>query len=146
MSFSRHGEIYHCDEGHRSEHRWGEGAIPQEHALAHRNDEFPAGYSSAGCSPAVPASASPAGAIILELAPLAKDFAANGKLSLITVSQPRGSLQLVPDFVVRLGDQGVERGEKDDAEEKVGGEASHDDDGKGPLGIRADVVREGGGQ
>ena len=27
--------------------------------LAHRLDEFPAGYSLAGCAPAVPASASP---------------------------------------------------------------------------------------
>ena len=52
MSFSRHGEIYHFDEG----------AIPQDHALAHRNDEFPAGYSLAGCAPAEPAAASPAGA------------------------------------------------------------------------------------
>jgi hypothetical protein len=42
-----------------------EGAIPADHAPAHRNDESPAGYSSAGCSPAVPASASPAGAILL---------------------------------------------------------------------------------
>jgi len=52
MSFLRHGEIYHFDEG----------AIPADHALAHRNDEFPAGYSLAGCAPAEPAAASPAGA------------------------------------------------------------------------------------
>src|ERR1039457_6832194 len=52
MSFLRHGEIYHFDEG----------AIPADHALAHPNDEFPAGYSLAGCTPAEPASASPAGA------------------------------------------------------------------------------------
>src|ERR1019366_3784009 len=51
MSFLRHGEIYHFDEG----------VIPADHALAHRNDEFPAGYSLAGCTPAEPASASPAG-------------------------------------------------------------------------------------
>ena len=50
MSFSRHEEIYHFDEG----------AILADHALAHRNDEFPAGYSLAGCTPAEPASASPA--------------------------------------------------------------------------------------
>jgi hypothetical protein len=43
MSFLRHGEIYHFDEG----------AIPADHALAHRNDEFPDGYSWAGCAPAV---------------------------------------------------------------------------------------------
>ena len=91
MSFSRHGEIYHFDEG-----RSGEGAVPANHALAHRNDESPAGYSSAGCSPAVPASASPASAILLGCILIAKDFAANGKLSLITVSHSRGSLQTVP--------------------------------------------------
>ena len=52
MSFFRHGEIYHFDEG----------AILADHALAHRNDESPAGYSLAGCAPAEPTSASPAGA------------------------------------------------------------------------------------
>ena len=89
MSFSRHEEIYPCVRALEVE----EGAIPANHAPAHRNDESPAGYSSAGCSPAVPASASPAGAILLGLILNAKDFAANGKLSLITVSQPRGSLK-----------------------------------------------------
>ena len=88
MSFLRHQEIYHFDEG----------AIPQDHALAHhRNDEFPAGYSSAGCSPAVPASASPAGAIMRGSILYSKKFAANGKLSPITVSQPWGSLQHVKE-------------------------------------------------
>ena len=38
------------------------GAQPlRDRALAHRHDEFPAGYSLAGCAPAEPASASPAG-------------------------------------------------------------------------------------
>jgi len=46
----------------------------------------------------VPASASPAGAILLGLILNAKDFAANGKLSRIHVSQPWGSLQPVPLF------------------------------------------------
>ena len=86
MSFFRHGEIYHYDEG----------ATPQDHALAHRNDEFPAGYSSAGCSPAEPASASPAGAIILEYFSDAKKFAVNGKLSPVTVSQPRSPSEIRP--------------------------------------------------
>lgn len=44
MRFLRHGEIYPFDEG----------------ALAHRTDEFRAGCSLAGCTPAEPASASPA--------------------------------------------------------------------------------------
>jgi hypothetical protein len=90
MSFLRHGEIYPCDVGD-----YGEGAIPSDHALAHRNDEFPAGYSSAGCSPAEPASASPAGAIILEYFSDAKKFAVNGKLSLIALSQLRGAVPTI---------------------------------------------------
>src|SRR5208282_5122492 len=52
MSLLRHGEIYPSDGG----------AIDIDRAPAHRWDEFPAGYSLAGCSPAEPASASPAGA------------------------------------------------------------------------------------
>ena len=89
-----------------------EGAILANRTPAHRNDEFPAGYSSAGCSPAVPASASPASAIILGLVPHAKDFAANGILSLVTVSQPRGSLQPVPRFSVENDTGFAMRGNK----------------------------------
>jgi hypothetical protein len=51
MSFSRHPEIYPPMEAQTK-------AVS---APAHRLDEFPAGYSLAGCSPAEPASASPAG-------------------------------------------------------------------------------------
>ena len=99
MSFFRHGEIYHFEEG----------AIPRDHALApHRNDEFPAGYSLAGCSPAEPASASPAGAIMLGLICLAKDFAANGKLSLISLSQLRVQSTFVPQKRI-TGLQGLGR-------------------------------------
>jgi hypothetical protein len=90
MSFFRHEEIYPCDEGH-----YGEGAIPQDHAPAHRNDESPTGYSSAGCSPAVPASASPASAIMPWLIFSTKFFAANGKLSPILLSQLKGAVQRV---------------------------------------------------
>ncbi len=58
MSFLRHGEIYRpislC--GSKPEQSWPDGSG------AHRYDEFPAGYSLAGCAPAEPASASPAGA------------------------------------------------------------------------------------
>jgi hypothetical protein len=57
MSFLRHGEIYRpissC--GSKPEQPWPD--CPG----AHRYDEFPAGYCSAGCAPAEPASASPAG-------------------------------------------------------------------------------------
>ena len=51
MSFLRHREIYPFD--------GGVGLAAD--ASAHRLDEFPAGYSLAGCTPAVPASASPTG-------------------------------------------------------------------------------------
>jgi hypothetical protein len=39
-------------------------AQPCGHALAHRLDEFPVGYSLASCSPAELASASPTGLIV----------------------------------------------------------------------------------
>ena len=55
MSFFRHGEVFRSDE---SETR---GERPNSHSPAHRPDETPAGYSSASCSPAELASASPAG-------------------------------------------------------------------------------------
>src|SRR5712692_9846852 len=57
MSFFRHREIFRSDDRFRAgmPERTNYGP-PQPHRL----DEFPAGYSSAGCSPAEPASASPA--------------------------------------------------------------------------------------
>jgi putative transposase len=56
MSFFRHGKIYQSDvEGSSS------GERPKSRPPAHRSDESPAGYSSASCSPAELASASPAG-------------------------------------------------------------------------------------
>ena len=51
MSFLRHREIFPSDGG----------ASLAASTPAHRLDEFPTGYSLAGCSPAGPASASPAG-------------------------------------------------------------------------------------
>ena len=53
MSFFRHPEIYRSDAAGLS----GEPGEPS--SPAHRFDESPTGYSSAGCSPAEPASASP---------------------------------------------------------------------------------------
>jgi hypothetical protein len=50
--FLRHGEIYPNDTG---------ATITLTAAPAHHSDEFPAGYSLTVCSPALPASASPAG-------------------------------------------------------------------------------------
>jgi hypothetical protein len=57
-SFLRHWEIYQSDE------QQNERARLCGHALAHRLDEFPVGYSLASCSPAELASASPTGAIV----------------------------------------------------------------------------------
>jgi transposase InsO family protein len=54
MSFFRHREGYRSDEGEKAGSRCD--ATP----AAHRVDELPAGYSSASCSPAGLASASPA--------------------------------------------------------------------------------------
>jgi hypothetical protein len=60
MSFPRHGQIY----------RWPlaktlEAKPLQLRPQCHRIDEFATGYSLAGCSPAEPASASPAGFIFI---------------------------------------------------------------------------------
>src|SRR5215510_14593533 len=61
---------------------------------AHRLDEFPAGYSSAGCSPAEPASASPTIAS-LSIIPHALQFNSSEWYPLqLRVSQQRGSLQI----------------------------------------------------
>ena len=74
MSFFRHGEIYRSDMISKTINNWGPGAAarwsaprPSQRtrrkgrALLIVRDEFPVGYSSAGCSPAEPASALPAG-------------------------------------------------------------------------------------
>jgi hypothetical protein len=53
------------------------------------------GYSSASCSPALLASASPASAIMLGGSPPRNSFAANGNPCLNSLSQPRGPLQLL---------------------------------------------------
>ena len=82
MSFLRHGEIYPFDED----------AVARGHALAHRTDEFPVGYSLAGCSPALPASASPTSTSMLWSNSKAEAFAANGNLSLISLSHSKGAV------------------------------------------------------
>jgi hypothetical protein len=59
MSFPRHREIFPFDQPQAESSDGSVGLAAN--APAHRLDEFPAGYSSAGCSPASPASASPTG-------------------------------------------------------------------------------------
>src|ERR1039458_3705926 len=56
MSFLRHGEIYRSDVAMKSRER-RRCPLPALIGV----DESPAGYSLAGCAPAEPASASPAG-------------------------------------------------------------------------------------
>src|SRR5579864_6427273 len=99
MSFPRHKEIYPSDGGSTRE-----GSAP-----AHRLDEFPAGYSLAGCSPAEPASASPVDLILLRLLPFANSVPANGNLSLISVSHRRGAAQLA-SRIFRVGPQNIPTG------------------------------------
>ena len=65
MSFFRHAEIYRSDG-----RRWKKRKPTAVGFPAHRFDESPAGYSLAGCSPAEPASASPADADIKEEEPV----------------------------------------------------------------------------
>ena len=77
MSFFRHQEIYRSDVGRRDERI----AAPY-----HRCDEFPAGYSLAGCSPAEPASASPANPSLGGPVSCDNCFAVNGDVSLISLS------------------------------------------------------------
>ena len=78
MSFERHRENFRSDGGARSGSQTAPGA--------HRINEYPAGYSSPGCSPAAPASASPAALSMREDCDERYVLAANGSVS--TVSTP----------------------------------------------------------
>lgn len=62
MSFLRHGQIYRPM---GSSPRAGGEAGFRSAPATHRRDESAAGYSLAGCSPAEPASASPADTIFI---------------------------------------------------------------------------------
>ena len=87
MSFLRHREIFRSDGRARSGVETAPGA--------HRLDESPAGYSSAGCSPAEPASASPAKTSMPQDRRKSYPFSVNGNPSLFRPSQLRGALQAV---------------------------------------------------
>jgi len=105
MSFLRHGEIYRSDGVSKTILTWGPGAASRwsapepslrtrrkERALLIVRDEFPVGYSLAGCSPAEPASASPTGSSMRWNPTAGNHPSANGNLSLVSVSQARGPL------------------------------------------------------
>ena len=107
MSFLRHAGIYRSDVVHKTITTWG-GAPPpvgrppapvkgrdgrsyapcSSSAMSSR-----AGYSLAGCSSAEPASASPTASSMGWGITAGNELSANGNLSLVSVSQPRGSLQ-----------------------------------------------------
>ena len=85
MSLSRHKEIYRSDVGLG---KAGERQLSPLPALI-GFDEFPVGYSLAGCPPAKPATASPTGN---DSQLPYNDFSANGNNPLNSVSQPKGAL------------------------------------------------------
>jgi hypothetical protein len=96
MSFARHEEIYRIRcRTRRSEERQRLSPLPALIGC----DEFPVGYSSAGCSPAEPASASPTGNDSQQPMLPYNDFAANDNNPLNSVSQPKGALQNAPSPV-----------------------------------------------
>jgi hypothetical protein len=90
MSFSRHQKIYRSDLVTRE---LNSSSSPHGD---HRFDESSTSYSSAGCSPAAPASASLANRSLALFSAAGNRSAANGNLSLISLSQPRGAVQLRP--------------------------------------------------
>ncbi len=110
MSFPRHAGIYRSDVVPKTLTTWG-GAPPpvgRPPAPVQRRDgrnyapfsssamSSRVGYSLAGCSPAEPASASPTASSMYWGMTAANELSANGSLSLVSVSQPRGSLHRLP--------------------------------------------------
>jgi hypothetical protein len=95
MSFLRHLEIYRLD-GFLGRQKAAERGWPAPRP--HRTDEFPAGYSSASCSPAELASASPVNLSVESQRIVGNGLPANGNLSLLSVPQPWGAVQSVPLF------------------------------------------------
>ena len=93
MSFLRHEEIYRSDV--RPGYSWERQLVVAAPALI-GCDEFPVGYSLAGCPPAEPASASPTGDDSQQSTLPYNDFSANGNYPLNFLSQSKGALQGAP--------------------------------------------------
>jgi hypothetical protein len=89
MSFLRHEEIYRPDV--RLGKKLGRQLMVTAPALI-GYDEFPVGYSLAGCPPAEPASASPTGDDSQQSTLPYNDFSANGNYPLNFLSQSKGAL------------------------------------------------------
>ena len=110
MSFLRHAGIYRSDGDYMKTRGGAPPPVGRPPALVQerdgRNNAFcsssamssRAGYSLASCSPAEPASASPTGSSMRWSITTGNELPANGNLSLISVSQQRGSVQAVPCF------------------------------------------------
>ena len=86
MSFSRHGEIYRPMGASKQSGEPAELGSP-----AHRYDESPAGYSSAGWSPPEPASASPAAIRMRYSDPAGRDFCSERRTVSYSVVSAEGS-------------------------------------------------------
>ena len=107
MSFLRHAGIYRSDVAWHNLESWGRGTASRWSAPgpAKRRDgtaapcsssamSSRAGYSLAGCSPAEPASASPTDLSMRWGMSAGNYLSANGNLSLVSVSQHKGAVQL----------------------------------------------------
>jgi len=101
MSFLRHEEIYRSDG--RLSQSWERQPVSSLPVLI-GYDEFPAGYSLAGCPPAEPASASPTGNDSQQPMLPYNDSSANGNNPLNFVSQPEGALHLIspPSYMCNI--------------------------------------------
>ena len=86
MSFSRHEEIYRSDVGLGQA---GSGDCWSSLPRLIGCNEFPVGYSSAGCPPAEPACASPTGNDSQQPTVPYNDFSANGTTPLTSCLTPR---------------------------------------------------------
>jgi hypothetical protein len=93
MSFLRHEEIYRSDV--RSGYSWKRQLVVAAPVLI-GCDEFPVGYSLAGCPRAEPASASPTGDDSQQSTLPYNDFSANGNYPVNFRSQSKGALQREP--------------------------------------------------
>jgi hypothetical protein len=93
MSFFRHEEIYRSDVS--PSYSW-ERQLNVAAPVLIGCDEFPVGYSLAGCPPAAPASALPTGNDSQQFTLPYNHFSAYGNYPLNFVSQSKGALQCSP--------------------------------------------------
>jgi len=103
MSFFRHVKIYRSDLL-----RW-ELDTKYNSRPDHRFDESSTGYSSTGCAPAEPASASPVTHSFSLNDATVHQTAANANLSLFPLSQPKGALHSIQTPKVIFRDLSDER-------------------------------------